>query len=133
MPETTARPITDARFLDVLTTVADQVVDATGEGRNGDTFQAYRDVVDVFETPAAIPYTVWLREQIEGALRKPASEPVRSMLEARDRLGENVLLIAEIDLKRLRGALDKIDPIGAEDLDMLLDFVAEVRKIAKDI
>lgn len=145
MADTAARPVTDARFLEVLQTVADQVVDATGEGRNGESFQAYRDVVDVFETPAAIPYTVWLREQVEGTLSRPASDRVRAMLEARARLGENIRLIADIDIVRARQNVRRLvrdrGRVGAglrptdelDEFETLLDFVAEVREIAKDI
>lgn len=129
----TATAVTDTRFRDVLTTIADQVVASTGEGRNGDVFHAYREQVDFFQARAEIPYTVWLREQIEAALQAPADEKTRAMLDARTRFGENVSMIADIKLDRIRGVLDDVDPLAADHLDTLLDFVAEIRKIAKEI
>jgi hypothetical protein len=129
----TAIAVTDTRFRDVLITIADQVVASTGEGRNGDVFHAYREQVDFFESRAEIPYTVWLREQIEAALQSPADEKTRAMLDARTRFGETVGMTADIKLDRIRGVLDKVDPHAADDLDALLDFVAEIRKVAKDI
>lgn len=138
MPDQQTAPLTDARFLAVLRHVADIVVDATGEGRNGEVFvRAYRprpadapwDVM-----PEAISYTDWLGEQIETALLAQ-DDQTRAMLEARARLGQNIRLIEDIKLDRIREALlDPAEaPISFDDINTLLDFVDEVRKIAKEI
>lgn len=126
----TATPVTDTRFLDVLRLVCGSVVDATGEGRNGEVFMAYRRQVGVFELPASIPYRTWLGEQVDAALRSEIG-PLQAMLAARTRLGENVRLVQDIDLERLRASLDDSDK--SDGIDALLDFVAEVRNIAKEI
>lgn len=152
MADTTARTITDARFLGVLAAVADQVVDQTGTSNNGEvwvgtyrhqeTGEPWKDYI-----PEEIPPSEWVAEQVEAALREPATETdkIRDMLAARARLGENIRLIEDINLYRVRDNLRRMirdqgrigaEPQPADELDQfeaLLDFVAEVRKIAKDI
>jgi hypothetical protein len=145
MADTTARAITDARFLDVLAAVADQVVDHTGEGTNGECWLAWRRGPS--GAREAIPPSEWVAEQVENALREPVAnaDKISAMLEARARLGENVRLIADINLYRVRDNLRRLirdqgrigaAPQPADELDQfetLLDFVAEIRQIAKDI
>lgn len=152
MADTTARPVTDTRFLDVLRAVTDQVVDQTGEGRNGEVWVAYREWPEdppVGFFPAAIEPSEWIAEQVQAALTNPAThaDEISRMLAARARLGENVRLIEDINLYRVRDCLRRLirnqgkgkvgaEPLPADELDQfetLLDFVAEVCKIAKDI
>lgn len=113
---------TDTRFLDALRAVCSAVVDDTGEGRNG---ELWIERVDAGE---------WLTGILEQILRDPAG-PLARMLAARVRLGENVRLVEDIDVERIRTALLDPDeaPAVSDDISALLDFVAEVRKIAKEI
>lgn len=129
----TTQSVTDTRFVEVLRLACDAVVDATGEGRNGDVFFAYKPVPpdapwDV--TPDVMTYAEWLTEHL-GIFLRSSCEPLRMMVDARARLGQNVRLVEDIDLDRLRAGLDDSDK--ADKIDALLDFVAEVRKIAKEI
>jgi hypothetical protein len=150
MADTATRQMTDARFLEVLRTVADQVVDQTGTSVNGEVWNAYRpypeDAPDGY-IPGYIPPDVWIAEQVEAALTQPATnaETVSAMLAARARLGENIRLIEDINLYRVRDNLRRLirdqGRVGAElrpadeldEFEALLDFVAEIRQIAKDI
>jgi hypothetical protein len=120
MTDQQTAPLTDARFLGVLRHVADTAVDATGEGRNGELW---------LERESVGP---WLDEQVGNALRSPGDQ-LRAMLEARARFGQNIRLIEDIDVERLRRVRPRLLEREGDQLDALLDFVDEVRKIAKEI
>jgi hypothetical protein len=121
MDQTTTTPATDARFLDVLRTACAVMFEETGEGRNGELYIEREDRGE------------WLGEVVDTFLRE-APGPLRAMLDARARLGENVRLVEDIDVERIRTQLDDVPvAILVERLDALLDFVAEIRKIAKEI
>lgn len=131
---------TDGRFLDVLRAAGSAVLDATGEGRNGEVFMAWRTdpAADDWSPADRYPEAEWIADQVDGFLREPADPvagPLRVMLEARARLGQNIRLIEDIRLDRIRTALLDPDeaPAVSDDISALLDFVAEVRKIAKEI
>lgn len=137
-PTVPKQQLTDARFLAVLRHITDAVVDATGEGRNGEVmvrlYQPLPADAPWDAVPEEMSYSDWLEEQIDTALLAN-DEQVRAMLDARARLGQNIRLVEDIKLDRIRTAL--LDPDEAlavtDDIGALLDFVDEVRKIAKEI
>lgn len=136
MPEpTSTKPATDQRFHAVLCAVADAAVNRTGTSLNAEAWLAYRPL------PADAPwdavpeeYTAeeWMREVVVDPFLEEPTDEVRAMLAARSRLGQNVRLIEGTDLDRVRARLREQDALS-DTVDELLDFVAEIRKIAKEI
>lgn len=137
--QTLPPPAADARFSAVLREIADRTLDQTGEGRNGDVFIAYKLLpagANELARPEPMSASEWLDDVLGMFLREPGDQ-LRAMLAARARLGENLHLIKDIDIARLRGFGVTTDQEEAmlifEQIGALFDFVAEVRQIAKDI